>query len=161
FSRLHANELAFGMALDGALTRAVARRMLVYPETLEQDPLLRLGLQALAADGPSERAFYALLLPLGRLQTLLLEAQDHLAVLLYLRAHAGLAPDVPRLAAPPEWDALAAQAEREQVSRSTSNQFGLDDQRWADTWREHAAARYGALDDRAYLGYIAASAEWD
>src|SRR5262249_53383285 len=48
FSPVHAGELAFSVDLSPDVKRYVARRMLRYPETLDNDPLLRFALERLA-----------------------------------------------------------------------------------------------------------------
>ena len=54
FSALHAGELAFNTSLSLRLKQDVARRMLRYPETLADRPLLRFALENLADGSPLE-----------------------------------------------------------------------------------------------------------
>jgi poly-D-alanine transfer protein DltD len=67
FSPVHAGELAFSLDLSYEVKQHIARRMLHYPETLEQDPLLRFAVEKLAdrrlagpsGGGPVPAAFAA------------------------------------------------------------------------------------------------------
>ncbi len=117
FSRLHASGLVFSPDVSLALRQAAARRMLSYPATLQQSPLLRFALERLADDSPLSRVLYLGAIPLGRLQNLILELQDHWAVLTYLKDHPALSPDVKRQPATINWDRLLAEAERESQAR--------------------------------------------
>src|SRR5205085_782241 len=74
FSRLHAGQLAFSTDLSLDLKHDAATRMLQFPATLEQDPLLKLGLETLADGSVWSRGLYYLLLPLGKLQNLYWQA---------------------------------------------------------------------------------------
>ena len=77
FSVLQATETAFSPALSHVLKRDAARRMIEYPETLEDNWLLGFALARLARDTALDRALYATLLPLGRLQAWIGRTQDH------------------------------------------------------------------------------------
>ncbi len=77
FSNLQAMEIAFSPALSPGLKRDAARRMLEYPETLEDNWLLSFALSRLAHDTSIDRALYNALLPLGRLQAWIGRTQDH------------------------------------------------------------------------------------
>ena len=56
FSPMAANEMVFGTALDFELKRDIAARMLQFPETLEQRPLLEFALRRLASGQLLDRA---------------------------------------------------------------------------------------------------------
>ena len=77
FSELHATELAFSTAISRGLKRDAARRMLEYPKTIEDNWLLQTALRRLAGDTALDRALYAALFPLGKLQLWIGRAQDH------------------------------------------------------------------------------------
>ena len=84
FSALQASELVFASPLSRELKRDVARRMLDYPKTMEGQWTLRFALERLANDGGLDRAMYAAVWPLGRLQTAIGRAQDHLEAALHI-----------------------------------------------------------------------------
>jgi D-alanine transfer protein len=135
FWRPNANDLAFSMDLGFPIKQAVARRMLTYPRTLEQDPLLEFALRQLADGSPLARSLYYAALPLGRLQAVTLRLQDHWNEIGFL-AGADLPPD-PRPAPgralhPLDWSGLAVEAEREYRERSCNNPFGFENQIWVE-----------------------------
>src|SRR5207237_5055991 len=76
FSRLHAYQLLFESPLELATKQAIARRMLKFPDTLQADTLLRLALEKLADGSPGSLAQYEALVPVGRLEALLMSMQD-------------------------------------------------------------------------------------
>jgi D-alanine transfer protein len=133
FSRLDANELAFSTGLSHGVKRAVARRMLHYPRTLDDDSLLRFALDELAEGSTTGDALYLAALPLGKLQTLVLRLQDHWASLGLIRGRQPAGPTPAKSAASStlDWAALAEQAEQHYRPRTRSNPFGIDDQVWA------------------------------
>ena len=67
YSEEIATAFAFGTPLRGAIRQAVARRMLVFPGTLQNSKVLRVGLEALARGGRRGEVTHALLAPLGHL----------------------------------------------------------------------------------------------
>jgi D-alanine transfer protein len=133
FSRLHAYRLVFDAPLSDDLRRAATRRMLAYPVTLRNDPVLRGGARLLAEDSPLGRLGYLVLLPLGKLGALVLELQDHWEVVLAADAGRMAAPAAaaPHPAAGLDWPALALAAEADYRARSASNPYGFADELWA------------------------------
>lgn len=110
FSAMQAYELAFSRHLSRELKRDVARRMLAFPQTLEDEWLLETALERLAGDTTADRALYGLLCPLGYLNNAIKRAQDHAEATLHvleeddapdasgsLRRRARLAPNWSRL----------------------------------------------------------------
>ncbi len=77
FSELQATELAFSDRLSRKLKRDIAQRMLEYPKTLEDRPVLEFALERLAADRPLDRVLYAVAWPLGKLHCAVARMQDH------------------------------------------------------------------------------------
>jgi D-alanine transfer protein len=96
FSPLEAYALAFSGNLSRSLRRQAARRMLFDERTLRQDPVLKLSLQVLASRGPSSRALYRLVWPLGKLEELVLRLQDHWRTVRQIRDHSDLSPRLER-----------------------------------------------------------------
>jgi len=95
FSALQAGELTFSDSLSFSLKRAIARRMLAYPSTLDDHWLLQRTLARLARGTTLDHALYYLALPLGRLQNAVGRAQDHFEATLHIL-------DQPKLAESPE-----------------------------------------------------------
>jgi D-alanine transfer protein len=79
FSVIAAMETVFGTALDFELKRDMASRMLNYPGTLENRPILEFALRRLASGSWLDRVIFWALWPVGRAQTIILELQDHVA----------------------------------------------------------------------------------
>src|SRR4029077_10433339 len=73
-------EIAFAFLFDAPISRRSrqlgARRMLTYPATLQDEPLLRMAAEDLAHPTPWHRARYALLAPLGRSAAQVLAVRD-------------------------------------------------------------------------------------
>jgi D-alanine transfer protein len=161
FSPVHAGELAFSLDLSPDVKRYVARRMLHYPETLDNDPLLRFGLERLADDSPESRLLYAAVLPLGRLRNRILELQDHHLAARFLREATKPEDAVPtRRPAAPDWQALLAQADSDYRRRTTSNPFGFDDADWKLWLGRHMSRFRNALADEDILCKMDAACEW-
>jgi len=85
FSPMAATEMVFGTALDFGLKRDIAARMLQFPETLEQRPFLEFALRRLASGQLLDRVVFCALWPAGKIQTALLELEDHWAALHHIR----------------------------------------------------------------------------
>jgi D-alanine transfer protein len=130
FSPLHAGELAFSTALSYAVKQGAARRMLQYPETLANDPLLAFALEQLAEGSLRGRVLYYASLPLGKLHNLVLRLQDHWETLVFLHAQLGLQP-APRHGADLDWTDLLNRAEQETRRKAGSNPFGFENAFWA------------------------------
>lgn len=135
FSPLAAGMVAWTASPGDTLAQRLARRMLTFPSTLEGDPLLGFGLEALAGRQPADRALAALLRPLGRLQLAVIGVEDELRLWWAARA-ARRVPLEPAAAGPPDWAALEATAESLYQTQSTNNPFGFEDAYWLER-REH------------------------
>src|ERR1700730_2562975 len=94
FSLLAASKTVLGDALDFELKRAVAVRMLQFPQTLTKSPVLRLAVMRLASGTWRDRVVFCALLPLGKMENAVLDLQDHFEALLYVLRKAG--PASPR-----------------------------------------------------------------
>src|SRR6266480_105480 len=106
FSKMAASEMAFGTALDFDLKRDIASLMLKYPTTLENSPFLEFALKRLASGRWLDRLVFCALCPLGKVQTAILELQDHFAAFNYIRHKIKPAPQChPEL---PDWPKLIA-----------------------------------------------------
>jgi D-alanine transfer protein len=161
FSRLDANELAFSTDLSRGVKRAVARRMLHYPQTLADDPLLRFALDELAEGSATGDGLYLAAVPLGKLQTLVLRLQDHWETLGLIRTRHPAGPAWPS-AAPPtlDWATLAGQAEQDYRPRTRSNSFGIEDQAWASKVFESTRVAAPASRDEDFRRGMRQAQEW-
>ena len=104
FSRLHANEMVFSPLSSFELKQRAASRMLDYPDTLYDDPLLKFALQNLASRSPFNLLLYNLSVPVGRLQIQVIRLQDHWEVLNWIHSHPQALRPVPRKTYPIDWN---------------------------------------------------------
>ena len=86
FSLPAASGILFSNAIDFDLKAAIAKRMLQFPDTLAEDGLVELAAKCLASGRPVDRMVLMAIWPLGRLQTVMLDLQDHFEALLYILA---------------------------------------------------------------------------
>src|SRR6266478_4236898 len=93
FSLPAANGIVFGDAIDLNLKAAIAKRMLQFPDTLEKDGLLDLAARCLASGRPVDRVLLMAIWPLGKLQNVMLDLQDHFEALLYILDGGRTIPD--------------------------------------------------------------------
>jgi D-alanine transfer protein len=93
FSLPAASGLLFGDAIDLDLKTAIAKRMLRFPDTLAGNDLVKLAAQCLASDTPMDRMVLIGIWPLGKLQNIMLDLQDHFEALVYLLAGGRSIPD--------------------------------------------------------------------
>jgi D-alanine transfer protein len=108
FSPMAAIEMVFGTALDLELKRDIASRMLECPSSLENHPILEFALRRLASGRWFDRIILSALWPAGEAEIGLLELQDHLAVLNYIRRQTKPAPQLH--VETPDWPRLIAKA---------------------------------------------------
>ena len=85
FSLPAASGLLFGDALDFELKSAIARRMLEFPNTLERSALLQLAANCFASGRLADRIILAAIWPLGKLQNIIFDLQDHFQAVLYIQ----------------------------------------------------------------------------
>jgi poly-D-alanine transfer protein DltD len=85
FSPMAATEMVVGTALDFELKRDIAARMLEFPETLEQRPLLEFALRLLASGQLLDRVVFCALWPAGKIQSALYELEDHWAAVHHMQ----------------------------------------------------------------------------
>ncbi len=159
FSRLHANELAFSGSLSLALKRDAARRMLDYPATLERDPLLAFALRRLADASLPSRTLYALALPLGRLQVLVLRLQDHWETLAQLDQQADFAPPTRSGPSGVDWPALLQQARSELQRPANRRRYEYDKSGWIFSGRL-GIREENRERDAAFVQGLRQSREW-
>lgn len=79
--------MAFSTDLSPGLRQALARRLLDYPETLGEHPLLHFAVRHLAANSAKDRWLYHLALPFGWLSNAFVQLQDHIETGFYIAQH--------------------------------------------------------------------------
>jgi D-alanine transfer protein len=100
FSLPAASGTLFGNALDLNLKTEIAKRMLQFPDTLGKGGLLRLAASCLASGRPVDRIVLMAMWPLGKLQNMILDLQDHFEALVYIL---GRGKPVPNWLRPLSW----------------------------------------------------------
>jgi D-alanine transfer protein len=162
FSDLHAGELAFDTHLSLRLRQDAARRMLQFPTTLANRPLLRFALEKLANGSPLSLACYDAVLPLGIMHNAMLRYEDHLSVVCYLWQHPvnTSSPTSPRSAPPLDWPMLYRQADEVYRTHSDNNDFGLANEKWTSTIRQETLRLRNMRTGESFLSTLERSQEW-
>jgi D-alanine transfer protein len=162
FSDLHAGDLAFETRLSLELRQDAARRMLQFPKTLANRPLLRFALENLASGSPLSLACYDAVLPLGIMHNAILRYQDHLSVVCYLWQHPMKTPSptAQRSAPPLDWPMLHRQADAVYRSHSDNNDFGLANEKWTGTIREETLRLRNIQSEEPFLSTLEKTQEW-
>jgi len=140
FSLPAASGILFGNAIGFDLKAAIAKRMLQYPDTLAEHGLVELAARCLASGRPVDRLVLMAIWPLGKLQNVMLDLQDHFEALVYIVT--GGRPV-------PEW--LRPVHSQKQHTRKS---VGADDQQ-SESFDVIRPAR-----DRTFHARIASSTEW-
>ncbi len=162
FSDLHAGELAFDTRLSLRLRQDAARRMLQFPLTLANRPLLRFALENLANGSPLSLACYDAVLPLGIMHNAILRYQDHLSVVCYLWTHSAKtsSPTRPRGAPRPDWPMLHRQADEVYRAHSDNNEFGLANEKWTGTIQQETLRLRNIRTQESFLSTLEKTQEW-
>jgi D-alanine transfer protein len=162
FSDLHAGELVFDTRLSLRLRQDAARRMLQFPRTVANRPLLRFALENLANGSPRSLACYDAVLPLGIMHNAILRYQDHLNVVSYLWTHPvkSSSPTSPRSAADLDWAMLHRYADEVYRSHSDNNEFGLANEKWKGTIRQETLRLRNTPTQEHFLSTLERSLEW-
>jgi D-alanine transfer protein len=162
FSALHAGALAFNTHLSLALRQDAARRMLRYPETVADRPLLRFALANLADGSPVSMACYQAVIPLGFVHNALLGFVDHLNVVAYLWKHPRMTKSQVSAGGsrPLDWPILHRQADALYRAHSNNNEFGLDNEQWDRRLRQSMIEEGNTRSDEGFLGTLESNQEW-
>ncbi len=161
FSRLHAMELIYSPYLTYSLKQNAARRMIQYPQTIGQDPLLRYGVFQLVDDSLLSRALYIAAYPIAFLDIFIIKLQDHWEVLNYIWQHPTLTPTVTRQPISLDWTKLIAQAYVKQKSETSNNPYGVENSAWKTMAQELSSKKQSpVLADLTYMRNLNKSQEW-
>ena len=93
FSLPAASGILFGNAIGFDLKAAIAKRMLRYPDTLAEDGLVELAARRLASGRLVDRIVLTAIWPLGKLQNIMLDLQDHFEALVYILSGGSPVPE--------------------------------------------------------------------
>jgi D-alanine transfer protein len=162
FSDLHAGELVFGTGLSLRLRQDAARRMLQFPSTVVNRPLLRFALENLADGSPLSLACYDAVLPLGMMHNAIVRFQDHWNVVRYLWEHPvkPSPPEKPRSRPPLDWAMLHRRANALLCAHSNNNELGLDNEKWNYKFREEMLQLSKTPVEQDFLRTLKRSDEW-
>lgn len=159
FSRLQASELAFSSELTLAFKQEAARRMLEYPNTLENDAVLRLALSQLARGSLTSYGIYYAMFPFGKLQSWVLHLEDLWETLTYIEQQPDLDPAVLRRPAQLDWPSILVQAEHEAQLRADNNALGFENDYWDKYGREIVRQRNNG-SDRKFIESLRDDSDW-
>jgi len=143
FSLPAASGILFGNALDPNLKTAIAKRMLQFPDTLGKDGLMRLAADCLASGRSSDRVVLMALWPLGKLQNIILDLQDHFEALVYI---------LDRGKPIPNWL-------RTLISHRTQTLKTRSGESW-ETWTAESLDAIHPARDAAFRERVASAGEW-
>ena len=150
FSRVQATTLAFDTNIPYGLRRAAAQRMLQYPTTIADDPILRWGLESLADRSAFGRARYAAVLPLGLLQGAALRLADHWQFVAFVYRHPELHRSETVVPVPINWAKLEAHVDADALHQNQNNPFGFRD----DYWTENGYKLVRPMDRRRMMPVV-------
>jgi D-alanine transfer protein len=162
FSALHAGELAFNTRLSVQFKRDAARRMLQFPATVANRPLLKYALENLADGSRFSLACYSAILPLGKLHNAVLRCLDHWNVVTYLWKHPETTscPTPSRSRQKLDWPELHRQADALYRAHSNNNELGLDNEKWDARLRQEMLRQRNSRSDEAFLRALERNQEW-
>jgi D-alanyl-lipoteichoic acid biosynthesis protein DltD len=161
FSALHALELVYSPSISVETKRLAARRMLDFPETMKDDPFLLFSIRQVADSSPLAAIVHYLSWPLGHLRLTILHLQDHYATVEYIHHLSAAEVTVKREAQPVDWQALKAQAEREQIDHTDSNPFGVDNSQWPKIKELFEKPVPPGSRDDDFINDVTIAREWD
>lgn len=162
FSALHAGEFIFDTRLTPELKQDAARRMLCYPETLANRPLLKFAVESIADGSPLSLTCYEAVVPLGIMHNALLRNMDHWNVVSYLWKQPAKATSVTSRSSvrPVDWPRLHRQAEAVYRTHSNNNEFGFDNDQWDRSIQQELARQKSSRSKESFLATLATSQEW-
>ena len=159
YSRMHAVGVVFNPQLSMGIKRRLAERMLTYPGTFDQDPVLAFGLQNLTPNTFYNDMLYGIIFPLGQLDFAILRLQDHFAIVKYVYAHRTVTPTVEHHSQQINWEAEIAAAEIQHKNATDNNEFGIDKRIWKSQRLGFQFRPPGSYNE-SYLNKLNKSEEW-
>jgi D-alanine transfer protein len=159
YSQLHANETGFSLGLSMDLKRKIAARMLDYPDTLQDDPLLLFALQQLNANTPYNDVLYTLVLPLGQLKLQIKHLQDYWQGLDFIWQNPDIKAHIARHPKEIDWAGEIQKAQVEQENNANNNPYGVDNMTWTENYQNFKPQVSGS-GDQLFINNIQNSKEW-
>jgi D-alanine transfer protein len=161
FSRLHANQMVFGPYLSRELKQRIASRMLDYPKSFSNDPLLTFALQKLASNSPVDFLLYELCVPIGRLQTQVIRFQDHWEVLSWIYSNSKDLLPVHRETNVINWQAEISRAKYLQSGITTIDPYGIENRSWDLHYKNLFRNKVvPGTNDKQFISKLSVSKEW-
>ena len=159
FSPLHAYELFFSPYLDTTLKIDAAKRMSDFPDTLKSDLFLHFAIIQIKNPSRMNRILYYLSWPLGELQIMTMQLQDHAEVIAYIWSHS-IDANVKMIPQTIDWYAAFASALSEQKQYTVSNPLGVEDDRW--WWYQHVITNpiLSGSQDKGFINRVESHPEW-
>lgn len=160
FSELHALELTYSSILSMETKQLAAKRMLAFPETLKDKPLLKFALENLANGSIQNRILYYLSYPLGKLQITFINLQDHYATVTFIRHRSSKELKITRKPEQLDWSALVAEAEQEQIQNTDSNAYAVDNLKWDQIAELFVKPTPAGSKDESFIRDVQSAREW-
>jgi D-alanine transfer protein len=162
-SALHVSALVFSTDLSFETKQAATRQLMQSPTLFASDPLVDFAAHRLVEDGPLNRAQYLATLPLGKLQHVVMEAQDRWATYAFLQSRQP-DPHSDAPVSPPavdiHWSGLIQTAEAEQQNHASNNEFGFDNAVWVEKYARLVAQRHQQFSDSDFIDNLQHTAEF-
>ena len=159
FSPLHAYEMIFSPYLSITLKIDAAKRMLAFPETLQNDTFLQFAIIQMTRQSKANRFLYYLSWPLGEFQIAAMRLQDHAEVALYLWSHP-TNPYVQKIPHKINWSAALSSALAEQKQHTLNNSFGIEDNRWWAYQNIVTKPVLAGSEDKNFINRVEQHPEW-
>jgi D-alanine transfer protein len=160
FSLLHADELVLSPNLSMGLKHDFAKRMLEYPDTLYQRPLLKYELENLASDAPIDHMMYFAAWPLGELEVKVLELQDHATVLDYLWSNPASQAAPLHRATIIDWRKETRIARRDEIAHPIKSPYDFAANVSDDYMGRSSNPKRSGSQDASFTERLDGSAEW-
>lgn len=160
FSPLQAGELVFQAPLSRKLKQRIAKRMLGYPATIQEEPILHWGLLALADSGASSPYVVLLVRRLWEIRSIPLQLESLARALVNSRS----APTALEFSSrgepsPPDWPALMRVADSISRKESGNNSFGVGRRKWRRIGDSLVALK-GTQTDAGFADSMSRSPGW-
>ncbi|MBV9899444.1 MAG: D-alanyl-lipoteichoic acid biosynthesis protein DltD [Chloroflexi bacterium] len=161
YSPLHLNALVFSTDLSFSTKQAAVRQLLQSPKMVHQDTLIGFAADRLASDSWTDMLLYDAVVPLGKLEHLVLQTQDVWETYRYIQSHPSNASrSASAVTSPIDWSAMLQQADAEQQIASNNNAFGFDNDVWSQKYYKLVPERQGQMNDAFFADNLQHTAEF-
>jgi D-alanine transfer protein len=162
FSRLHANAMVFSPYISLGLKQRAATRMLDYPETYANDPVLSFALQKLSGHFVLDPLLYYLSVPIGDLQTQVIRLQDYWAVTSYIYSNSKDFQPIERKTYSIDWNAEMVRARNLQKVQTSTNPYGIENTHWNRSYRHMLGSQLvPGSGNGSFIQRVSESKEWE